>query len=376
MRNQLPFVLLALLLMVSCGSTESNDLEYADVDENNPTGEFHGDAKDYFANAQEYYGAGDYPRALDQFTKQLKIDPDSRPGQLGFSFSNYQLGLALAKRGRLADAADALKTAEEGFTKLWNGKLVKDTTIDDDFNWKACMGLAMTERAIAAIEKKHIDIIDQRLNGIGDHSLSAQALARQKQHEEKRMHNLRASFSKLQRLAQMQNAAPEVLLNLGDLQLIRGNESAAERAYLDYLAIARNSVEIWNKRRQEAVENIKSKNERNRVLSIMKLKEESATKKTVDVLVHLAEIKFSRQNWGDSLSYLKDAIDLDPERQALNVPIAECYDKLGNYDQALVHISRYIQASPSFSKDTQRAFRLRSELVKKRGATSDGRLRK
>ncbi len=377
MRSKLLFVLFAGLLVCACGSSESGNLEYADVDQKDPSGKFHGDADDYFANAQKYYGAGDYHRALDQFGKQLKIAPDDRPGQLGQAFSHYQVGLGLAQRGRLLDAAESMKRAESGFTKIWNGKLVKDTTIEDDFNWKSCMGLAMTERAIAALEKKKIDMIDRRLNGISDQGKSAKARTQQKRHEEQRMHYLRRSFEKFQRLSQMQNTAPEVLLNLGDIQLIRGNESAAERAYLDYLAIARHSVEVWNKRRQEAIETYKSKNERNRVLAIMKRKEESATKKTVDVLVHLAEIKFSRQNWGDSLSYLKDAIGLDPERQSLNVPIAECYDKLGDYDQALVHIGRYIQASPSFDKDTQRAFQLRSELLKKRGDTStNGRLSK
>ncbi len=364
MRTHLPLVLLALLSVAACSSGGSSDLEYTDV-ETRQDGNFKGDADDYFNNAQNYYGAGDYYRALDQFEKQLKLVPDSRQGLLGTAYCRYNIGRNLAARGRLLDAADQMAKAEETFSRLWNGELVRDTTIDDDFNWKACLGLAMTERAIAALEKQHIDLIDRRLEGIRDASRSAEARKRQKQHEERRAHYLRLCFSKLQRLAQMQNAAPDALLNLGDVQLIRGNESAAERAYLDYLAIARHSVERWRKRREEAHETFKSKNELNRALSAIKVKEESATRKTVNVLVHLAEIKFSRQNYADSLSYLKDAMDLDPNRRELNVPMAECYDRLGNYEQALEHINLYIKSSPSFSRDTQRAFRLRSQLLKK-----------
>lgn len=366
MRTKLLLALFACLL-AACGSDGSNnELEYTELAEGGEE-EFKGDAEDYFNNAQEYYSAGDYYRALDQFLKQLQLVPDSRPGKLGESYSRYNIGRNLATRGRLLDAEVQFKEAEKGFGSLWNGSLVTDTLVADDFNWKACLGLAETERARAALEKQRIDLIDRRLEGIRDNAERSKALEQQQTFANNRMVKLNHCFEKFRRLAQMQNAAPDALLNLGDVQLIRGNESAAERAYLDYLAIARTSVERWNKARAEAHRTYKSKKELEIVLAEMKRKEEGATKKTVGVLTQLAEIKFSRQNWGDSLSYLKDAMDLDPERHELNVPVAECYDRLGNYDKALVHIDRYIQTSPSFSKDTQRAFRLRSQLLKKSG---------
>ncbi len=361
-------LLLIGTLLLSCSSNSSNELSYGDVEKKQTNdGIFQGDADDYFNNAEKYYGAKDYARALDQFEKHLKLKPESRAGQLGAAYSHYYMGIQSGERGRLQEAANQMKLAETGFKNLWNGKLVKDTTIEDDFNWKSCLGLAVTERAIAALEKKRIDLLDRRLTQIKDSTESKEALKRQSQYAEKRMHYLRSSFAKLQYLAQMQNTAPEVLINLGDLHLIRGNEAAAERAYLDYLTIAKNSVKFWNAQRQSAQDKYKTKTELNAALTTIKQKEESATRKTVNVLVHLAEIKFSRQNWGDSLSYLKEAMNLDPERQSLHVPMAECYDRLGNYDQALVHINQYIQTSPSFSKDTQRAFRLRSELIRKQG---------
>ncbi|MFT7617930.1 MAG: tetratricopeptide (TPR) repeat protein [Planctomycetota bacterium] len=372
MRTKLLLIVLAGFLAISCTtSEESTELRYGNVEDEGDY-EFKGDAADYFSNAQEYYGAGDYGRAMDQFYKLVQASPEHRPGRLGLSYSQYYVGLNMAYRGRLNEASRMVTKSEEGFKSLWNGKLGGDTTIEDDFNWKACLGLAMSERAIASLEKMSIDLIDSRLTGIKDTAKRNDALSRQATHSERRSHYLRESFNKLENLARMDNAAPEVLLNLGDIYLIRGNEVAAERSYLQYLEIARTSVETWNQRRLDAHKNFKTKKELTQALGTMKSKEESATKKTVDVLVHLAEIKFSRKNWGDSLSYLKDAMDLDPERQALHVPMAECYDKLKNYDQALTHINQFIQSSPSFSKNTQKAFRLRSQLIQKRGDKTNG----
>ncbi|MCB9831984.1 MAG: tetratricopeptide repeat protein [Planctomycetes bacterium] len=367
MRKSLLLLAVSLISVAACSTGDDSDLHYNDVEVKSPDDGFEGDSEFYAANAQEYYGAGDYIRALDQFERQLKLDPTSRPGRLGLSLSTYQIGLDQAARGRLGDAEARFTRAESILRELWNGQLVADTEIADDFNWKACLGLAMTERAIAALERRYIEAIDRRITRNEDPKRRAEMLTEQKRHDERRQHYGREALDKFERLARMKNAAPDALLNLGEMHLVVGNEVSAERAYLDYLDIAKQSVEMWNQKRVAAPDEYKSRNELRAALEVIKRKQDQATEKTVGVLERLAEIKFRKRNYADCIGYLKEALALDPARYQLHVPLAECYEHLENDEKALEHIDLFIRSTPGFTEDTQRAYKLRSRLLQKLG---------
>lgn len=356
----------------SCSTGGDEGLHYNEVETANPKDSFEGDADFYAANAEEYYGAGEYARALDQFEKQLKLDPQSRPGRLGMALANYQIGLDQAARGRLGDAETRFKKSEETLRPMWNGQLGDDTSTPDDLNWKCCLGLAMTERAIAALEKRYIDLLDQRVTRSEDPTRRREMLAEQTRHDERRQHYSREALDKFERLSRMKYAAPEALLNLGEMHLVVGNEVSAERAYLAYLDIAKKNVEQWNQRRLEAPDQYKSRNELKAALDVIKQKQTAATHKTVGVLERLAEIKFRKGNYADCIGYLKEALGLDPSRYQLHVPLAESFERLENNEKALEHIDLYIRATPGFTEDTQRAYKLRSRLLQKLGRPDVG----
>lgn len=360
-----------LVLMAACvagcaSNGDAGELDYAEVEQSGD-GNFEADPDYYADNAQRFIQAGEYRRALTQFRKVLEQDPNDNLSRLGEGYCLYHIGLDLAARGSLDRASRSFQQAEGVFANLWvdrAGESLERSTQDPEaWHWKSLLGLAETERAIASLAKVELDRIDAALPRIEDPEKVRSGLERQTKLRKRREIYNRKARERFSALSSMEYPAPDSLLNLADIEYVIGNEPAAERAYLDYLSLTERSVEIWDERRDEAMKNLESKSERRVALAAIEKKRESALEKNLKVLQQLAEIKFRKGNYGASLEYLERALDIDPERYVLNVPMAECHYELGSFEKGLEHIDRYIRLSEEFDDDTHRAYKLRSKLV-------------
>ncbi|HGY89685.1 MAG TPA: tetratricopeptide repeat protein [Planctomycetes bacterium] len=357
---------LALLLLWSCGTNGGTDknLHYSDV-ENPPTKEgFQGDASLFAANAQRFYDAGDYLAALQQFRKQLEKDPTAVDGRLGEAYSLYKLGVNLAARGAYKEANRRLEEALDNFEKLSREiPMERDTLEGDGYGWKVRLGLALSERALGALAKRQWDRIHSAILSMEDPSEVIKARAAQKVLLKRRVDYNERALEHFRELAAMGHPAPDVILNVADMELIAGNESLAERYYLSYRDIARRSVESWDRRQREAPDQIESKNELERVLSTIEAKRRSAVEKLVKVLERLAEMRFDRGEYAEAASLIEEALKAQPDLVRLHVPMAEILEKQGKYRAALEHIDIYLRSLDSFDENAKKAAKLRSRLL-------------
>jgi tetratricopeptide (TPR) repeat protein len=356
-----PILISGLLALGACGST-LNDAQPEPEVVINDEGEFQGDFELHMANAQDYYDAGDYYRARDQFSKAAGQRPDELGARLGEGFSLYHIGFNSAALGNLGQADKELGRAEKTFSEIWTGELPASTFEGTGMDWKSALGLAMTWRARASLDRMRIARIDSELNtATGEET--AELLEEQRQRDLRRGRNLKKATELFSRLAAMQYAAPDAIKNLGDMELINGRPRAALTAYERYLDISRRNIANWEKRREEWPAQYEFERYALEAQTAIDNKRESAIEKTAEVLVQVAEIRFKNELYDLALADLQEAQELAPKRVELNVPIAECYERIGDKDQALRHLDTFLRSRAEMDGDTRRALKLRARLT-------------
>jgi tetratricopeptide (TPR) repeat protein len=361
--------MLAALLIGGCASetTETtrisaNPDRSSESETPQPRGDVIEDVGDYALNAEKYYDNGDYARALTQFLKYKEKDPKSWGAALGIGYCYLNLGLGLAADSRLEDAFGQFKKAEVAFTGQWDGTVEKSAADAKAFQWKACMGLALTERALGNLESLFIRGIESRATiERGSQTLQQEISERSR----KRTDYYQRSLAKFRKLITMEAPPPDAFLNAGDLEMVVNGPVRAEPAYLAYLEVAKESVESWKRRQRESVETFKDRRSFEEATFIIDKKLETATKKTVDVMIQLALINYTTGRYAESLQFLLDAQKLDPTRQSLHLNVAECYDKLGNQKEALKRIDEFLTLAVDGDPNVRRAYKLRSEITKR-----------
>ena len=124
-RHLIPFVLALALAGCTIVSGEERQLALA-----------------YLENAAQYYDAGHYPNAFQQWGKVLAIDPDEQRAQLGQAMAQYQMGQRDTKEG-----ISHLTDAERRLEALRDGAL-------GDQSWKAELGYALVQQRWADLYDK------------------------------------------------------------------------------------------------------------------------------------------------------------------------------------------------------------------------------
>jgi hypothetical protein len=352
------------------------------------------DAEFYSRNAKEYFDAGRYGLARDQWELQLKLEPHDWLARLGVASCDYFLGVQAQERGDLKTARELLDLAESRIRSLWDGSIESDTLLafrGGSRQWQAALYLARTQRALAAVGRIQALRAAQREQAAEGAERSA--LAREREIlEEQARENSRAALDLFARLARMENASEDAVLNLGEMLAEAGRAEEAEREFLRYVAIAeRTRAERLELRRQ--IESSSEGTEENRRLTLQYLDESLARNAAIQSGVHdrLAALRFdravlARQKARDpsrtaavreaaaqeadahleaALQSLSRARALTPDRTDLLVKTAQCEGELGRYRDAIDHLDAYIEAcsrgNVSYNADLNRAFRLREE---------------
>jgi hypothetical protein len=110
------------------------------------TGEDRQVASAYLENAAQYYDAGHYLNAYQQWNKALAFDPEDERAQLGQAMALYQLGRDTSKEGmaRLAESEKRLDSLRAGGL--------------GDQSWKAELGYALVQQRWAELYDRAVRI--------------------------------------------------------------------------------------------------------------------------------------------------------------------------------------------------------------------------
>ncbi|MCE9636118.1 MAG: tetratricopeptide repeat protein [Planctomycetes bacterium] len=147
------------------------------------TGEDRQVASAYLENAAQYYDAGHYLNAYQQWSKALEFDPNDERAQLGQAMALYQLGRDTTKDGmaRLAESEKRLDTLRDGGL--------------GDQSWKAELGYALVQQRWAELYDRAARI--QEANATARSPQNEAALATAKAELPRRIAQSEASFRKV-----------------------------------------------------------------------------------------------------------------------------------------------------------------------------------
>lgn len=363
---RLSILLIAALVSLGACSSSPNDAAPEPEVVINDEGDFEGDYELHMANAQDYYDAGDFYRARDQFAKASLQRPDELGARLGEGFSLYHVGYNSAALGNLNRADKELSRAEKFFSELWTGEIPVSTSAGDGLSWKSALGLAMTWRALGSLDKMRIRRIDSDLN-TATGKAQEELLAEQRKRDLRRGRNNEKARELFGRLAAMEYAAPDAIQNYADMELIAERPQVALRAYERYLGLVRENIKSWEERQNDWPTQFEFERFAKEAQGIIAEKRKSALAKASNVLVQTAEIRFRDGEYESALRDLEEARRYTPRRTNLRVPTAECLDRLGRKDEALEHIDRYLRSRAEMDANTRRALKLRARLAQEAG---------
>lgn len=323
------------------------------------------DADYYSKNAKEYYGAGRYGQAKDQWQKQLQKDPDNWMAQLGIAYSDYFLSAEFESRGDLASARKQLEASEKRFRDLWNGTVESDTATADPKRrqWQAAIGLAMAVRGLGALDQNETRSAEASLRKGGKEAATAANRVAELQLDRERRYE--ESLQLFKQLAYMQHASPEAIKNLGDLYIVTKQDALAEVEFKRYLDMASNTRGDWEVRRKEAGTTY-GPDQQEMAEKVIDEKLESNARKQVSVMMNLAHLAWARGDYEGARKLLEDAIKIEPERRDLYLKLAEAENKLDMLETGLVHVNDYLKRSSSnkagFDDDIRVAMKLKTEI--------------
>lgn len=389
------FVLSASVLLSGCGLLYPEpDPEMAEEKEG-----LKFDEEYYAQNAKEYFSGRQYGRARDQWEKQLQKNPGVWTARMGIAYCDYYIGARQVAQRDLKSGHQRLEQAEATFRELWSGELEDDAwkASATEPQWKAALGLAMTQRGLGLVKELQSRLYAQREAALGT---ANQAEAQSKRTEfRKRQHAFAkqrdeyyaSSISLFERLCAMKNASPEAVKQLAELYLITEQDGKAETLFNSYLEMAESTAE----KRREAKKNLEKEfsNLQGRQIANEFLDRQlrSNAEKQVAVRVKLAGVSYAKgydaeqqakqtqspkrqrlirvaahRHFNQALVHLGRARKLQPERLDLLVKMAQCEGELGLLDSAIDNLDQFIANSArgrqTYDADLNQAFRLKREL--------------
>ena len=362
---------IAAVLACSLGACQMFDEEGNEVREST----YKSEPSDYYYNAQQYYTGGEYERAKDQWTRYLESDPEDFNARAGVAFCDYWIGIRALARGDISRGRSLLEASETAFKTLWDGRLEETTagsTEQTEAQWRAALGLALARRGLGEADDQFAK----------NRRMAAESLAMDDPEREKgvkaaaamrerRDRNWQASLSILEKLAAMQDASPDAIVNLAELYVLLDRWDDAEREFLRYLALAESTLAARRELFAKLPEQYKD--ERSLSIATQELERiiESNVDKQVNVLVTLGGIFWEKGDYGRSLDHLARAHDLRPERLDLLVKMAQCEGNLKEYAHAVELLDDFIRKNAerdsqwTGTRDLSQAYRLKAEYEMK-----------
>lgn len=358
------------------------------------------EASDYSRNAKTYFDAGDYARAKDQWSQELRRDPASWMARLGVASCDYHLGSTALDRGDVKAGRELLARSETQARELWNGQIETDTReaeVVPIAQWKAALILSKAQRGLGDADQLQSIILTQGLSSTTDNEEKKhELLAARMKFEKQRDANWSASRSLLQRLVNMKHPSEDAVINFAEVNASLGDLETAEEYFQDYMAICERSRTVHEQTRREIEENPNPDSkiqDSNRQLIASRLS--SNSQKHASVLVRLGNISYDRgtmlraqaqapvtpparrkelegeakKHYSAALDHLHRASEVCPERQDVLVKIAQCQGEMGLYEPAIANLDIYIrdcgERNDPFDDNLKRAYRMKREYEMK-----------
>ena len=353
----------------------------------------------YQGNARDYFHNKHYARARQQWSTVLDhFNPDDWLAKLGVASCDYFMGSDRLDRGDLKNGREQLQRSEQRLREIWNGSIEKDTLETlESFRpqWRAAMILGLTLRALGDADHLQALRLSQQILTLKPGAPESQAMADELEVVGKRKQaNYTQALSLFTRLASMENASPDAILNRAELRQRMGQMNAAEQDFNDYLRMAQKSLENHYKNRQAAIDTTPSPNTRKELLAIWDEKIASAKAKQTGILLRLGNMFYdegiraqdeakllappadklklatSRDSFARALRYLESARHVSPDKADILVKLAQVEGELGNFETALTNLNSYISEvnlnpETEWDNDLDHAFRLKAEFERR-----------
>lgn len=192
----------------------------------------------YLENAAQYYDAGHYPNAFQQWGKVLEIDPDEERAQLGQAMAQYQMGQKDTKEG-LAHLADAERRLD----------LLRDGALGDQ-SWKAELGYALLQQRWADLYDRAARI--QAANQAAGRPFDAAKLQTAREERPRRIQLAEEAFQTVRNDPRtLPNFKLTVWLGLARLTAMRGAYEQSLGWCSLYEEQVSKSKEFWSKQSEE-----------------------------------------------------------------------------------------------------------------------------
>ncbi len=356
------------------------------------------EAEDYARNAKEYFDAGDWARAREQWQRQLEKQPGEWMAELGLASADHWIGSAALDRGNGREARQLLTRSLEGASRLWDGTLEKDTlsaTPLPKAQWKAALYVALNRRALADLGTLEGRALREEAARRGRHEPTTVEMLQRAERAESESRKLLSGASELfARLRQMEHPSPEVILQTAELQQRTGDVAAAEAGFRDWLGLSAASLTQW-KAQFDATSAVDDAKLRKAQREVIRGKIRSVESKRIAVLVRLGNMAFDRGEeilkhagvvpsaeaardakrcFSLAVDDLNAAFATDENRIDLLLKTAQCQGRLEQWELGLANLQRYKQAraqrGDAFDQDLAAASRLEAEFAAK------GRLRR
>ncbi len=351
------------------------------------------EAEFYARNAAEYFDAGRYALAKDQWGYQIKLEPDNWLAKLGMASADQYLGRQALDRGDWKQSRELFESAEASIRELWDGTIEPDTlpTIELPVRqWQAALMLARTQRGAGDVDRMAALRLAQRELASDGQARSELAAERTKLEGQAR-ENHRAAKELFARLANMKNMSEDAVINYAEMLAQSEDPGAAEPWFAQYLDIAQRT----RTSRQELRKKIEAEtaNAEQKALSLQLLDESLKRNAEIQVGVYdrLGGLRYdagralkaqsltgsvpplraketqrrAATEFEAAIRHLENGRTLDPERVDLLVKRAQCEGELGRYREAIDHLTAYIDACSArnipYNADLNRAYKLREE---------------
>lgn len=348
------------------------------------------EAEDYARNAKEYFEAGQWLRAREQWELQLQKQPGEWMAELGLASADHWLGSAALDQGRLRDARGLLERSDQAAAKLWDGSVEADTQSaapQPKAAWKAALYVALNRRALADLGFTESRVLRQQAEALPRHEARTQdALARADRLEATARSQQAEALQVFLRLRRMAHPAPEVILHVAELQQRTGAVDEAESEFRIWLGLSAASLTQWTSQ-LDATSNVNDEKLRNLQREVIRGKIKSVQMKRIAVLVRLgnmaydrgenalraagttptaADISAAKRHFSLAVDDLNAAFATDESRIDLLLKTAQCQGRLEQWELGIANIERYertrAQRGDAFDQDLSAAARLKAEF--------------
>jgi tetratricopeptide (TPR) repeat protein len=300
----------------------------------------------YAGNGQRYFDGGKYAQAEDQFLRALEQDTYSHKANLGAGWSALQQGTP-AK----------LETAIERFNR----------TIDlDDSDSRAWLGLGVAHAELGLRQLRESEAADEK------HPTAKEPERSQLASDAKRLRgestrNFAEGREALEKTLQLHRDDPRALLALGNIAANQNDFATAERHYRKYVDLARQTREIFQKRKPT----LETEDDRKAMVDKINrnVKDEGRARDM------LAAIYFKQERHQDALAELNTILDIDVQPPD-NVYLlrAQCLASSGKYEDAVQDVDRFLKyTARKFDPLVEEAYKLKDEYSRKLASAAGAR---